>query len=112
MSYNVGKEGGMNMFCSNCGRQVADNSMFCSGCGAPTPLNRGCAPYVQRDKWIAFVLCLFLGCIGAHRFYVGKIGSGILWLFTAGFCGIGALVDLILILCDSFRDDHDMPLKG
>lgn len=53
----------------------------------------------EKNKWIAFFLCLFLGAIGAHRFYEGKIGTGILYLFTLGLCGIGVLIDLIIILC-------------
>jgi len=51
-----------------------------------------------KNKWIAFFLCLFLGYIGAHRFYEHKIGTGILWLCTGGLCGIGWLIDLIIIL--------------
>lgn len=52
----------------------------------------------MKNKWIAFFLCLFLGYIGAHRFYEHKIGTGILWLCTGGLCGIGWLIDLIIIL--------------
>ena len=52
-----------------------------------------------KNKWVAFFLCLFLGFLGAHKFYEGKIGMGILYLFTLGLFGIGCLVDLILILC-------------
>ena len=44
-------------------------------------------------------LCLFLGVIGAHKFYEGKIGMGVLYIFTGGLFGIGAFVDLIVILC-------------
>ena len=51
-----------------------------------------------RNKWVAFFLCLFLGEFGAHKFYEGKIGMGILYLFTLGIFGIGWLVDLISIL--------------
>lgn len=43
------------------------------------------------------LLCFFLGCFGIHRFYVGKIATGILWLFTLGFLGIGIIIDLICI---------------
>ncbi|MCD7771435.1 MAG: TM2 domain-containing protein [Oscillospiraceae bacterium] len=51
-----------------------------------------------KNKWVALALCFFLGCLGAHRFYEGKIGTGILYLCTMGLFGFGVVVDLILIL--------------
>lgn len=51
-----------------------------------------------RNKWVALCLCIFLGFLGAHKFYEGKIGMGILYLFTVGLFGIGIIVDLIGIL--------------
>lgn len=65
----------------------------------------------SHSKWVAFVLCLLLGGIGVHRFYVGKIGTGILYIFTGGLFGIGWLVDFIMILCGSFTDKSGLPLK-
>ena len=59
---------------------------------------------------MALLLCLFLGGLGIHRFYVGKIGTGILWLLTGGLFGIGWLVDLIVIIVGGFRDKANMPL--
>ena len=52
-----------------------------------------------RNKWVAFLLCFFLGFIGAHKFYEGKAGMGILYLFTAGLFGIGWFIDCIVLLC-------------
>ena len=52
-----------------------------------------------KNKWVAFFLCFFLGYVGAHKFYEGKVGMGILYIFTVGLFGIGWLVDMIAILC-------------
>ena len=59
----------------------------------------------DKSRLGALLFCLFLGWLGAHRFYVGKIGTGILIIVTiGGFCGIWPLVDLILIIVGSFED--------
>lgn len=58
----------------------------------------------KKDWLITLLLCLFLGGIGVHRFYAGKIGTGILQLITAGGCGIWVLIDLIMILTGNFTD--------
>ncbi len=58
----------------------------------------------SKSRLIAFLLCLFLGALGVHRFYVGKIGTGILMVLTVGGLGIWWLIDLIFILCGSFCD--------
>lgn len=52
----------------------------------------------QKNKWVTFLLCFFLGFLGAHKFYEGKVGMGILYIFTMGLFGFGWLVDIILIL--------------
>ena len=50
----------------------------------------------EKNKWVAFFLCLFTIC--GHKFYEGKIGMGVLYLFTGGLFGIGWFVDLIVLL--------------
>lgn len=71
-------------------------------------------PYVQpnlpKSWFVTLVLAIFLGAFGVHRFYTGKIGTGILMLLTAGGCGIWWLVDIILIATGTFTDKHKQPL--
>ena len=64
-----------------------------------------------KSKVTAALLCFFLGSLGVHRFYVGKVGTGILWLLTVGFGGVGTLIDFIMILCGSFKDKDGLPVK-
>ena len=65
----------------------------------------------EKDWFVALLLCLFLGGIGVHRFYAGKIGSGILYILTAGVFGIGVLVDLIKIITGNFTDKNGNPIR-
>lgn len=53
---------------------------------------------MAKNKWVAFLLCLFFGVIGAHKFYEGRILLGIVYLFTMGLFGIGIFFDLIVLL--------------
>lgn len=64
----------------------------------------------DKSKGVAALLCFFLGFLGVHRFYVGKIGTGILWLFTAGLFGIGEIVDFFVILFGGFKDSEGRKL--
>jgi TM2 domain-containing membrane protein YozV len=57
------------------------------------------------------ILCLLLGGLGVHRFYVGKIGTGILMLLTLGGLGIWTLIDVIFIAVGKFKDSNGLRIK-
>ena len=64
--------------------------------------NSGMSP---ENKWlVTLLLCLFVGFLGVHRFYVGKIGTGVLHLLTLGCFGIWTFIDLIIIILGNFKD--------
>ena len=65
----------------------------------------------DKSKKKAFWLCLLLGWLGIHRFYVGKIGTGIIYMFTAGFFIIGWWRDLVLIAMGKFKDNVGQYLR-
>ncbi|HBT72578.1 MAG TPA: NINE protein [Lysinibacillus sp.] len=66
----------------------------------------------DRNFVATVLLCFFLGSLGAHRFYVGKIGTGILMFFTLGGLGIWTLIDLIMIIVGKFTDKDGHLIKS
>ena len=74
-------------------------------------INAGFTPGVSRkSKMTALLLCIFFGYFGAHHFYVGRRGTGLLFLVTFGLAGLGWIVDIFRIATGSFTDEFDLPL--
>ena len=102
------------MFCSNCGAEINDKAVVCvkCGCAVYTAANIGYQTSnkdvnVSSKDWVVtLLLCFFLGSFGVHRFYAGKVGTGVLQLITLGACGIWTLIDFILIAVGDFTDEE------
>lgn len=110
-------------FCKHCGGKIPEDAVLCTHCGRQVEeiksqsqqpsivinndnnnmnsnVNQnGVMGYGRpKNKWVALLLCAFLGFVGGHKFYEGKAGLGVLYIFTAGLFGIGIFVDFITIL--------------
>lgn len=119
---NQGYNGGAQFkYCRHCGAQIPAAAVVCTHCGCQVEeLHQANQPNIvinnantntntnmnnvggrsaqARSKWVALLLCFFLGYLGAHKFYEGKNGMGILYLFTVGFFGIGWCIDFFALL--------------
>lgn len=113
-------------FCKFCGARIPIQAVICPHCGGQveelktqqqqnngmpgnivinnnndnrnTNTMRGGHRSKECNKWVALILCIIFGVFGAHKFYEGKIGMGILYLFTAGLGLIGVFVDIIILI--------------
>ncbi|WP_340199016.1 TM2 domain-containing protein [Ascidiimonas sp. W6] len=66
----------------------------------------------DKSFLVMILLCFFLGTLGIHRFYVGKIGTGIFMLITLGGLGVWTFIDLIYIITGSFKDKNGLKIKN
>lgn len=124
------------MKCESCGANAT--GAFCEYCGARMPVERVETQTINTEKvvvnnyyypqgervsatvapqetaasrksrTVALVLCILLGYFGAHRFYVGRYGLGVLYLLTIGVFGIGWLVDIALTALGKLRDQDGL----
>ncbi len=65
----------------------------------------------SRSRIVALLLCLFFGWIGVHKFYLGRVGLGLVYLCTGGLLGIGVMYDLLVLLFGSPRDGQDARVR-
>ena len=89
------------------------NSNESNNVNTNTNVNAGGVMISPKSKMVALILCIigFFGLGGWHRFYVGKFGSGLIYLFTGGFFFIGTVIDLLSILGGGFRDKYGFVLR-
>jgi len=66
----------------------------------------------EKNYLVTLLLCFFLGSVGIHRFYVGKVGTGILMLLTAGGFGLWTIIDFLVIAFGNFKDKDGRKIKA
>ena len=89
------------VYCRGCGKEIHESALACPFCGAP----QGAAFSASSKRILpAALLCFFFGLFGFHRFYVGKIWTGLLQLLTGGGFVIWTVVDFVFIIVGSFTD--------
>ncbi len=124
---NCGKElTGTPEICLGCGARPLVGSSFCHACGAETnPLAEICVKCGVRlgkveaagdvspkSRLAVTLLAWFLGGFGAHRFYLGKIGTAIAMFFTMGGLGIWSLIDFIYAVSGNMKDKEGKLIKN
>jgi TM2 domain len=101
--------------CSNCGCDLIKDSTFEENNIIEeiiTDTKDAAESDISSKGWNpVLILCLLLGLIGFHRFYVGKAGTAIFMLLTLGGFGIWTLVDLIMIILGEFTDEDGKKIK-
>jgi TM2 domain-containing membrane protein YozV/RNA polymerase subunit RPABC4/transcription elongation factor Spt4 len=114
--------------CPNCGAKPLVGNSFCQNCGAATnPLaeiclkcgvrltKAGAMDVSEKSRLNTTLLCIlpaFVGINGIHRFYLGKVGTGIAMLLTFGGLGIWTLIDFIFAVSGSMKDKQGKLIKN
>lgn len=109
-------------FCTSCGASIDKRAQYCPKCGAKQVTDFNNQTNTMNDnqekigtvnkQWlITIILCVLVGEIGVHRFYNGKITSGIFELLTFGGFGIWYLIDIITIVLEKFTDKDGNYIK-
>ena len=65
----------------------------------------------EKKGIIVLILWIIFGFLGVHRFYAGRVGTGIIFFLTVGIFGLGFLYDLILILTQQLKDGDGKKIK-
>ncbi len=128
---------GETKFCQHCGGQIDKECVVCPRCGkqvsemngtsdkniiinnnnsaSASAFAGGMMPMISpKSRLVTLLLCIFLGWLGIHRFYVGKVGTALIMilLMCTGIGEIWWLIDLILIAVGSFRDNMGLFIKN
>lgn len=92
------------MFCSHCGKELVGNPVFCPGCGARLVQDPNVSPKSRIATTLLCILPAYFCVNGIHRFYLGKIGTGLLMLFTLGGLGIWTTIDFVFAVAGLMKD--------
>jgi len=120
---------GNNMFCGACGTSIVaqEAPQTSQPVHWQQPIQQNQTPQVinvhmeaprsapatesSKSRGVALALCVFFGFFGAHLFYVGKAGRGIIYILTAGLFFVGVFLNFFSILFGVFKDKEGLPLK-
>ncbi len=106
------------LYCPQCGATMAPAQRYCSECGwdaenpevappglsAPPASPRNLGPASDKNRLTALLLCILLGFLGVHRFYIGRPGTGFLWLATLGVFAVGVIYDAVMLATGELLD--------
>jgi len=95
------------MFCQKCGKEIAGEGKICSFCGTVNYADANAPQSGKKisEKWVACtLLVVFLGIMGGHRFFTGKIATGVIMLLTFGGFFIWNIIDIAVVISGNFRD--------